>query len=141
MNVLMLMIIDGKNAVLGRLAAQVAKRLLKGEEVIIVNADKTIITGNPDTILAEYTTRRQRGSTEFGPYYPKTPDAIVRRTVRGMLPYKTGRGREAFKKLRVHIDIPAELKIQEIVSAPARNVKSDFMTLEKVSTLIGWKRV
>ena len=139
MNVLMLMIIDGKNAILGRLSTQIAKRLLKGEEVTIINADKIIITGNPKQILAKYIARRQRGSTEKGPYFPKNPEAIVRRTIRGMLPYKTPRGREAFKRLRVYVDIPVELK-GEIESMPAREIKANFMTIQKLASLIGWKR-
>ena len=41
------MIIDGDGAVAGRLASTAAKTLLKGEDVIIVNAEKAIITGEP----------------------------------------------------------------------------------------------
>lgn len=140
MNVMMRMIIDGKNAILGRLAAQIAKRLLKGEEVAIINADKIIITGNPKRILAKYIQRRQRGNVIAGPYFPKNPDAIVRRTVRGMLPYKTSRGRAAFKKLRVHVDIPDGLKGQKTEPAVTKDVKANFMTLERLASLIGWKR-
>lgn len=133
------MIIDGKNAVLGRLSAQVAKQLLKGEEISLVNANKIIITGNPKQILGRYIQRRQRGAVIAGPYYPKGPDAIVRRTVRGMLPYKSSRGREAFKRLRVYVDIPEELKAQAKPAAQ-REIKSDFITIERLATLIGWKR-
>ena len=140
MIVLMSMIIDGKNAILGRLSTEVAKRLLKGEEVTVINASKIIITGNPKQILGKYIARRQRGSTEKGPYFPKTPEMIVRRTIRGMLPYKTSRGREAFKRLRVYVDVPGELK-GDITSLPAKEVKANFLTVEKLASLIGWKRV
>jgi len=139
MIVLMSMIIDGKNAILGRLSTQIAKRLLKGEEITVINADKIIITGNPKQILGKYAARRKRGSTEKGPYFPKTPEAIVRRTIRGMLPYKTSRGREAFKRLRVYVDVPP-LK-GDITSLPTKEVKANFLTVEKLASLIGWKRV
>lgn len=139
MNVLVLMIVDGRNAILGRLATQTAKHLLKGEDITIVNAEKIIITGNKKQIITKYIARRQRGSTEKGPYFPKTPEAIIRRTVRGMLPYKTGRGREAFRKLRVHVDIPEELKSQA-QQMPAKAVKAEFMTIEELASNLGWKR-
>ena len=43
-------IIDGTNAVLGRLASYVAKKVLKGEEVIILNCEHILITGNKKSI-------------------------------------------------------------------------------------------
>ena len=49
------MIINGKNAVLGRLASSVARELLKGEEVTVTNAGKIIITGDEKKIVAKYT--------------------------------------------------------------------------------------
>ena len=39
-------IIDGKNAVLGRLASFAAKEALRGEEIVILNCEQIIITGN-----------------------------------------------------------------------------------------------
>ena len=48
-------IIDGKNAILGRLASDTAKRLLSGETVEIINAKDVIITGNlTEDAMAEY---------------------------------------------------------------------------------------
>ena len=43
-------IIDGKNAILGRMASYVAKEALKGEEVVVVNCEEVIITGNKKDI-------------------------------------------------------------------------------------------
>src|SRR3989337_1637 len=98
-----MIVVDGKNAVLGRLAGKVAKELLNGEEVAIVNAHKIIITGDRKKILEKYLFRRQIGSPQHGPFFPKKPELIVKRTVRGMLPYKTPKGRNALKKLRVYV--------------------------------------
>ncbi len=139
MNVLIKMIVDGKNAVLGRFASHVAKALLKGEDVTVVNAEKVIITGSPRRIVEKYTARRQRGSTEKGPYFPKSPDAIFRKGVRGMLPFKTDRGREAFKRLRVHVDIPEEMKGRNISAAAVKEIKTSFITLGELAKSIGWR--
>ena len=104
---MVLMIIDGTNAVLGRLSSYAAKQMLKGEEVVIINAEKIIITGNKKSTVGKYLNRRRIGSKHHGPFFPKMPDLVVRRSVRGMLP-KTKKGRAVFKKLKVHTGLPNE---------------------------------
>ncbi len=106
-------IVNADGLVLGRLASKVAKMLLKGEEVIIVNAEKAIITGNRDDVFAKYKQRtelRTRTNPRRGPFYPRRSDELVRRTIRGMLPWKTHRGRMAFKRLRVYVGLPKEFE-------------------------------
>ncbi len=132
--------IDGKNAVLGRMASQVAKALLKGEEVKIVNAEKVIVTGQKDSIATVYAKKRSLGSAQHGPFFPTRPDMIVRRTIRSMLPYKTSRGREAFKKLRVYISVPDELKNETFQSLAVKVVKTEYMTVGKIAKSIGWNK-
>jgi ribosomal protein L13 len=46
----MIAVIDADGAVLGRLCTAVAKRLLKGEEIAIVNSEKAIVIGKKVTI-------------------------------------------------------------------------------------------
>ena len=128
--------IDGKNAILGRLASNVAKQLLKGESVSIVNAEKIIITGSPDQIKEKYLARRRRGSAHHGPFYPTRPDLIVRRTVRGMLPYKTNKGRNAFKKLRVYVGTPQDVSDVQKMEA---SIKSNYITVGEVAKTLGWR--
>ena len=47
-------IIDGQETILGRLASNVAKMALQGEEVAVVNCEKVIITGTRKNIEAEF---------------------------------------------------------------------------------------
>ena len=129
-------VIDGKNAILGRLASRAAKQLLNGESISIVNAEKIIITGSPQSIKEKYLARRRRGSAHHGPYYPTRPDLIVRRTVRGMLPYKTNRGRNAFKRLRVYVGIPEGTANAEKMEA---SIKSNYITVGEVANALGWR--
>ncbi|MHC1584820.1 MAG: 50S ribosomal protein L13 [Candidatus Syntropharchaeia archaeon] len=103
-------VIDADGLILGRLASITAKRLLNGESIVIVNAEKAIISGSKVTTFEEYRTMREKGSKEKGPYFPRMPDRILKRTVRGMLPYKKARGREALSRLRVYIGVPDEYK-------------------------------
>jgi len=131
-------IIDGKDAVLGRLATVAAKQLIRGESITVVNAEKIIITGLPNKIISDYLKKRRIGSPQHGPFYPKKPDLIVRRTIRGMLP-KTKKGRASFKRLRVHISVPKGLKEKEIKKMETRDVKINFIYLETLSKALGWK--
>ncbi|OGS61566.1 MAG: 50S ribosomal protein L13 [Euryarchaeota archaeon RBG_19FT_COMBO_69_17] len=139
-------VIDATGHVVGRLSSVVAKRLLNGEEIVVVNAEKAIVTGRRKTVLAEYTKRRNRGSTTsrmrgIGPFYPKRPDMILRRTISRMLPNQQPRGREALKRLRVHIDVPEAYKGQtfEIVEVAKRAPQGPVLSLGEVSRQLGSK--
>src|SRR3990170_1320984 len=88
-------ILDASGAVLGRLSSEAAKKIKNGEEVVIVNAEKARITGDPKRIKEKYLQRRRVGSPHHGPYYPIRPDLILRRAIRGMIPYKTNKGKDS----------------------------------------------
>lgn len=131
--------IDAKNSVMGRLASAVAKKLDAGDVIVIVNADKAIITGNPKKIVGKYLETRRRGSPQHGPFFPKRPELIVRRTIRGMLP-KTGKGRLLLKKLRVYPGIPQEFNDKKFESVAVKEVVSDFITIGELAKSLGWIR-
>lgn len=94
-------VINADGAVLGRLASTVAKRLLNGENVTVTNIEKAIITGEPDMVYRKYKHKRERGDRNRGPFYPRQPDRLFQRVVRGMLPYKQGRGMDALRRLKI----------------------------------------
>jgi large subunit ribosomal protein L13 len=99
------LVVDARDCILGRVASQVAERALEGETVAVVNAEGAVITGGEDDIVAKFRKRVEIGS-DRGPYYPKRPDRLFKRSVRGMLPYKTKRGRAAFENVRVYVGNP-----------------------------------
>ena len=103
-------IVDGQGIAMGRLASYVAKEALKGEDVIVVNCEKVIITGNKRNIQAEIAeTRSKIGSGQKGPKISRLSDKIVGRAIRGMLPtHRQGRGREAWKRIKCFIGVPAK---------------------------------
>jgi len=104
------MIVDGTDLILGRMASKVAKVLLAGEDVIIINAEKVVISGSRKEIFTKYKVRRDRGDIYKGPFTPRMPDRLVRRTVRGMLPRAKAKGITAYAKLSVHIGAPTSVK-------------------------------
>jgi len=105
-------IIDGKNAVMGRLASYAVKEALKGEEIVILNCNEIIITGNRKRIKEDFEEGRRRvGSSQKGPKHSKTSEKIVKRVIRGMLPnHRFGRGREAFKRIKCYNKVPKEFE-------------------------------
>ena len=98
-------VVDARDCILGRVASQVAQRALDGERVAVVNAEDAVITGSERDVMSTYEKRAELGS-DSGPYYPKRPDMIFKRTIRGMVPYKEDKGREAFENVRVYVGNP-----------------------------------
>lgn len=101
-------VIDAHNALLGRLASYAAKQALKGHSVVVVNCAEAVISGNARSIIGEYQVARARGGyAQKGPYFPKQPQRIVKRTIRGMLPHRQKRGLDALERVRCYDRVPA----------------------------------
>lgn len=136
-------IIDASNAVLGRLATHAAKSALQNEKVVILNCEKAIISGNKKQILAKYHHLRTIGGPFHGPFFPRTPERIVKRTIRGMLPYKQYRGKEALKRITCYIQVPeeyADKEAEEIESVSADRLKvGKMLKVGELSRLLGAK--
>jgi len=134
-------VIDAKGLVLGRMASVVAKRLLQGETITIVNAEKAVMTGKRLSIVREAKTFLEVGHPKKGPYHSKRPDRIVRRTIRGMLPRKKSKGQQAYKRLKVFLNVPQELKDKEAQTIPEATVeklKCPYITVGELAKEIGW---
>ena len=136
-------IIDADGLILGRLASNVAKRLLEGQNVIILNAEKAAISGKKQRIVQEAKTFLEVGHPRKGPNHPRRPDRIVSRTIRGMLPWRKPKGKEAYKRLRVYLGIPFEYEnkaAHTILVASADKLKSPFITVSELDKEVGgWK--
>ncbi|WEU39703.1 MAG: 50S ribosomal protein L13 [Candidatus Odinarchaeum yellowstonii] len=137
-------IIDATNAILGRLSSIVAKRLLEGDKIMIINAEKAVISGKKHQVIAQYkakTNIRTATAPWKGPFHYKRPDRILKRTVRGMLPFKTTRGREAYRRLKVYIGVPEGVKletIETIKDVSAGKLKNKYITIKELSKELGW---
>ena len=83
--------------------------------MIIINAEDAIVTGSRDRVLANYDRKYKLNHPRKGPFFPRMPDMILKRTVRGMLPYqKKSSGRQAVKDLRVMIGTPSNLEGEDL---------------------------
>ena len=135
------MFIDAEGCIAGRLASVTAKELLKGNRVYIVNAEKAVLSGNPKHNVRSMREKAERGDPYHGPFYPRRPDQVVKRFVKGMLP-DSPRGREALKGLRVFLSVPPELREKELRKPEeARNeLKGKHMSLGRLAERVGTKR-
>ena len=131
-------IIDAQGATLGRLCTAVAKSLLNGDEIAIVNSEKALISGRKQRIKENFKQKRELGTYRKGPFIHRSPEHIVRRTVRGMIPYQTSHGRAAYKRLKCYIGIPEEFqgKKTEVIEHAIRQ-HVDYITIEELSRYLG----
>ena len=132
-------VIDASNSIYGRLSAHVAKQLLEGESIKIINADKCVITGTKEFIIKDFEERRDIGSVRKGPYYPRNPKAILKRSIGDMLPKDKAKGKEALKRCIVYDGVPPELKDKQFekFEKAQNNRVSGFVTLTEVAKIMG----
>lgn len=136
-------IVNAEGLVLGRMCSKIAKRLLNGEQIIIVNAEKAIISGKKKSKVAEAKQFLEVGAPERGPFHSRRPDRIVRKTVRGMVSWPQPKGKAAYKRLKVFMGIPKELSDQNmetVEQALASKLKGPRFTLGELATEIGWNQ-
>jgi ribosomal protein uL13 len=131
-------IINGENCIMGRMASFVAKQALQGKQVDIVNSEKVFIIGNKKDILETYIIMRQKGKYQKmkGPLFPTMPEKILKRAIRGMMKYKEGRGKEAFKRIKCYVGVPAEFEKAEKISPFKLNESKKGFYLSEISNLL-----
>lgn len=137
------MIIDATDSILGRLATVAAKKALLGEKIDIVNCEKAIVTGNKVQIFARYKQKKDQGIPLKGPYFQKMPDRMVRRAIRGMLPYKKEKGKKAFDNVMCYIGVPERFKSQKMNKIKEADVSKmpslKYVYIKDISKFLGAK--
>lgn len=136
-------VVDATGLVLGRLASLTAHKALRNATIVIVNAEKAILNGNTENLFQNYKTKldlEAKGNPEKGPEMSKMPDAFVRRSIRGMLPYTSTRGQAAFRRIHVFMGFPKKYKDLPLADwsqdAKARYSKS-FIEIGNFCKLLG----
>ena len=131
-----MIIIDGKNAIMGRLASYVAKKALIGKEIIILNSDEVIIMGNKKNIIERYKQKIKMGGHSLkGPKIIKSPERILKRTIRGMLEHKKGRGSDAIDRIKCYNKTPKEYENLSKITA-GKEKHGNSITLKKLTEMI-----
>jgi large subunit ribosomal protein L13 len=131
-------IIDAENGMKGRVASFAAKQALLGNEIIVLNSEKALISGDEKMTLADF--KFQRGINTIkptkGPFFSRDPEKIMKRAIRGMLPdYRVGRGREAWKKIKCYQGVPEEFKNEKMIKIETK-LPRKTITLKKLGELV-----
>jgi large subunit ribosomal protein L13 len=151
----MVLVLDASNLILGRLASESAKLikgkpvtitgtnsegksvtagLKEGDRLVIVNADKAVITGNPLWTTKRYLQRMKikvNTNPRRGPFFPRQPEDIVRRAIRGMVKNKTPSGRAAYKRVHVFAGMPTEEYKKQAIRID--QISADHMLCKRIT--------
>ena len=129
-------VIDATGSILGRIASYAAKQSLLGKEVVIVNCEQALLTGRKKNVIGEYQLARKRGGASLkGPFFPKSPERVMKRTIRGMLSYTQQRGLDAFKRVMCYNNVPKEYENANKITL-VREIKTRTMTLAELEKVI-----
>jgi large subunit ribosomal protein L13 len=132
------MLIDATNLILGRVASHAAKQALLGEQVNVINCSKALVSGNRKQVIAGFLQKIHRGIPTTGPFYPKRSEAIVKRTIRGMLPHRQPKGIAAFKRIRCYSQGGPEGLGKPIdLSSAGKSPMVKYTTVGELAKLIG----
>lgn len=127
---------DGKQAVVGRLASQIATILMgkhrptytphvdTGDYVIVTNVEQIEFTGNKwtDKTYARYSGYPGLKTETAGSLRKRLPERVLRESVRRMLP-KNKLGRQMLDKLKIYVgpDHPHQAQQPEVIT-PAKTL-------------------
>ncbi|MCX8167123.1 MAG: 50S ribosomal protein L13 [Candidatus Micrarchaeota archaeon] len=134
--------VDCSNYSFGRIASFASKKALEGYDVYLFNVENLLITGNKKNILDKFMWKRRlknKANPEHSPKLPRVPNLMVKRMIRGMLPYRTKHGRDAFKRIIVYNGLPQEFRDKKFIELPfPKKQYSKFMTILDICKHLGY---
>jgi large subunit ribosomal protein L13 len=138
-------VVDATNHIAGRLASNVAKLLLQGQRVTVVNCEKIMMSGKRETQIREYREFLEINSIinyKHGPVHYRRPDTLMAKMIRQMLPFdRKPSGKLAFARLRTYIGAPNDTKPIEKIQfekALITRAPSNYTPLAEICRVIGW---
>ncbi|NQZ54956.1 MAG: 50S ribosomal protein L13 [Candidatus Nitrosopelagicus sp.] len=136
--------IDATDHIAGRLSSNVAKLLLEGNRVTVVNSEKIMISGRKKNIVGEYKQFLKISSIlhpKHGPFHPRKPDTMISRMIRGMLPRDKPSGKAALSRLRVYIGVPKDVKPLgkiQLEKTKIRKSSALYTSVGELGRYVGW---
>merc|ERR1712141_776007 len=141
-------VIDARGHLLGRLASIVAKTTLQGQRIVVVRCEELNISGSFYRNKLKYLNflrKRMNTNPKKGPYHFRAPSKIFWRTVRGMLPHKLNRGKEALARMKAFEGIPPPYDKEKRMVVPSAlrvlrlKQRRKYCTVGRLSHEVGWK--
>ena len=139
-------VVDAAQEVAGRMASKIAKLLIEGKHVVVLNAETSLMSGSKKNIFTEYMQRKELKSIVNpinAPHRPRQPNMILNRMIRGMLPRRKPKGQNAFKRLKVHIGIPTPYRTVEKMTFEDAKPKKQlqlYVTIGEIAVNQGWRK-
>ncbi len=140
-------VVDATDHIAGRLASNVAKLLMKGNRVSVVNCEKIMMSGTRSNQIKEYREFLEINSIinyKHGPVHYRRPDTVMAKMIRQMLPFdRKPSGKEAHQRLRTYIGSPKEIKSLEKIrfeKAKIRKTPSNYTELGELCRVVGWTK-
>jgi large subunit ribosomal protein L13 len=136
--------VDASGQIAGRMCSIVARELLSGKRVVVLNAEKALISGRSTSVFRQWQARLEIYShvnPMYGPIHPRRPDNILHRMVRGMVPKTKAKGVGAMSRLRVYMGVPAkyaDVKASKFDDALATRPLPSYTTVAEIAKNIGW---
>ncbi len=138
-----MIIIDATDMIAGRLATYAAKQAILGNVVKVVNSEKAVISGKKKVVFEDFLHRVKMGTPRKGPFIQRMPDRLLRRIIRGMIPYEKPKGKEAYARVLCYIGVPEEFAGKEHVKVESAHKSKlpnyQYVTLYDLSKRIGAK--
>lgn len=138
-------VVDGTDHIAGRLSSYVAKLLIKGNRVSIVNCEKIMMSGTRVNQIKEYREFLEINSVinpKHGPVHYRRPDTLIAKMIRQMLPFdRKPSGKESYQRLRTYIGSPKEIKSLEKVQFEKAKIKktaANYTSIGELCRVIGW---
>ncbi len=138
-------VVDATNHIAGRLSSNVAKLLMQGNRVSVVNCEKIMMSGTRSNQIKEQREFLEINSIinyKHGPVHYRRPDTLMAKMIRQMLPYdRKPSGKAAHQRLRTYIGSPKEIKSLEKIQfekALIRKTSSNYTALGELCRIIGW---
>ena len=142
-------VIDGRGHLVGRLASKVAKELLCGQRVVVVRCEGLQLSGSQfrnNIKYHEFLNKSNNTNPRRNFKHYKSPSRMFWRSLRGMLPHKTSKGKAALQKLKVFEGIPAPYDQKKRMVVPdalkVLRMKShrNFCVLGDLAQMAGWTK-
>lgn len=138
-------VVDGTDHIAGRLSSYVAKLLIKGNRVSIVNCEKIMMSGTRVNQIKEYREFLEINSVinpKHGPVHYRRPDTLIAKMIRQMLPFdRKPSGKESYQRLRTYIGSPKEIKSLEKIQFEKAKIKktaANYTSIGELCRVIGW---
>merc|ERR1719465_319579 len=142
-------IVDGRGHLVGRLASKVAKEILRGQRVVVVRCEQLVLSGSLFRNKLNYheflrkacNTNPRRQFKHF-----RSPSRMFWRSLRGMTPHKTSRGKAALQRLKVFEGIPSpydqkkRMVVPEALKVVRMKAHRNFCVFGDLAQMAGWTK-